>query len=398
MCNKNDTKQELLTPNEKKSKRPTIPMNVIKTLWAKSAGRCEFEGCGKVLYEDGLTTQKANYAYVAHIVSWTPDGPRGNNEDSARLAQDETNLMLMCNEHHHLIDHEGLQYYTVERLRKMKENRENELKMLTGLNPSQKTICISYIAKIGDVMPTITNEEIAETVLSESRYPDQPTCINISGSDCYVKDHENLFWENEDKHLFRAFKDRVIDYKSTYGTNHMSLFALAPMPLLVRLGTLFNDIKNVDVYQCHREPKTWKWVSKDKSVDYRIVRPKNVNGKPIIVFALSSEAIKERVIKKYNEQKHSIWIVTVDNPENDIIKSKEDLQLFRMTVRKVFDEIHTVTNKTDLYVFMSIPSSCAIEIGRCWMPKADMNLHLYDYSSLTNEDVETIIIKRTTNE
>ena len=56
---------------EEKKKRPAIPENVKRELWIKSGGRCEFRGCNKYLYKDGVTKQPRNLANIAHIVSWT---------------------------------------------------------------------------------------------------------------------------------------------------------------------------------------------------------------------------------------------------------------------------------------------------------------------------------------
>ena len=78
---------------EEKKKRPAIPENVKRELWIKSGGRCEFRGCNKYLYKDGVTKQPRNLANIAHIVSWTPTGPRGN-QNSEKLATDISNLML----------------------------------------------------------------------------------------------------------------------------------------------------------------------------------------------------------------------------------------------------------------------------------------------------------------
>lgn len=42
---------------------------------------------------------------------------------------------------------------------------------------------------------------------------------------------------------------------------------------------------------------------------------------------------------------------------------------------------------------MAMPVACAIELGRVWMPKADMEMVLYDYNTALDEDVPVITIK-----
>ena len=78
--------------------------HTIRTLWGKAAGRCEYEGCNKLLYQDEVTSESINRAFVAHIVAASPGGERGDKELSALLFNDIDNLMLLCHEHHRLFD------------------------------------------------------------------------------------------------------------------------------------------------------------------------------------------------------------------------------------------------------------------------------------------------------
>ena len=55
-----------------------ISPKVRYLLWAKSAGRCEFDGCNKSLWKDGLTKIETNFADVAHIIGDSANGPRGD--------------------------------------------------------------------------------------------------------------------------------------------------------------------------------------------------------------------------------------------------------------------------------------------------------------------------------
>ena len=79
---------------------------------------CEFEGCNKRLFYDGVTLSIFNNAYVAHIVASSAKGPRGDKVKSPQLSDKLENLMLMCADHHKLIDNptNGPRDYPVERL------------------------------------------------------------------------------------------------------------------------------------------------------------------------------------------------------------------------------------------------------------------------------------------
>ena len=45
------------------------------------------------------------------------------------------------------------------------------------------------------------------------------------------------------------------------------MFALGPIPLLVKLGALLGDITPADVYQLHREPAGWCWAEDGERVE-----------------------------------------------------------------------------------------------------------------------------------
>lgn len=92
--------------------------NTIRMLCSKAAGMCEFEGCNKRLFFDGVTLAEFNNAYVAHIVASSIEGPRGDETLSPLLSDKLENLMLMCADHHKLIDNPttGPRDYPVERV------------------------------------------------------------------------------------------------------------------------------------------------------------------------------------------------------------------------------------------------------------------------------------------
>lgn len=174
---------------------------------------------------------------------------------------------------------------------------------------------------------------------------------------------------------------------------HISLFPIGPQPLLVKLGTVLNDKYNVQVYQKHREPDTWIWLEPTNQNDIVVVEPKQKGKEPILVIALSANAIKERVNQRFGNNA-SIWTITCNEPNNDMMKSMDQLNQFMSVARKVMDDIKSNSNGYDtLRVFMSAPASCAVELGRIRMPKADLKWKLYDYKVAENADIETITIE-----
>ena len=75
----------------------------------------------------------------------------------------------------------------------------------------------------------------------------------------------------------------------------------------------------------------------------------------------------------------NLWVIQAANPHNDIMRRSADLRSFRQLMRRTMDEIKaSCPTAQQIHVFPAMPVSCAIELGRVWMPKADLPLLVYD--------------------
>lgn len=369
-----------------------VTQTTIARIWAKSGGRCEYEGCNELLYGDDLTNEELNGGLIAHIVAASPGGPRGDEVESARLVDDIDNVMLMCHKHHRLIDHEAVNEHSVERLRSMKKKHEDRIRTLTEIQESKISTPLMYAANIGEQTPHISHKEYASAMVPDYYPSSNPIEISFKNSSSY--DNEEDFWEQESKQIDKAFRKEVKPILEDGHIDCISVFALASQPLLVKLGTKLSDLHSVKVFQKHREPCTWKWQSQNEANPMRIIEPEDKSKKPVLVFAISASAISERVKVRYGESA-SIWIVTAENPHNDMLRSEDQLQEFRRTTRAVLDRINTASSADSIDVFMAMPVACAVELGRVWMPKADKSLVLYDKNNAVGDnDVKTITIKQ----
>src|SRR5688572_18585103 len=135
-----------------------IEEKVRYLLWAKSAGRCEFDGCNKLLWHDELTKIEMNFADVAHIIGDRPGGPRGNPKLSRVYCNDVSNLMLMCLDHHRMIDR-ILEMYSDDNLRQMKIIHEERMERLTEIKPDKTSHVLIYKGVIGEHQPKIDYRE-----------------------------------------------------------------------------------------------------------------------------------------------------------------------------------------------------------------------------------------------
>jgi SMODS-associated and fused to various effectors sensor domain len=248
---------------------------------------------------------------------------------------------------------------------------------VTGIDPTRKSHILLYGANIGEHSAPL-NFSHAATAMFPQRYPASDHPISLGLHNSAVSDRDEQFWLTERENLERQFARRVRDRIADGEIVHLSVFSLAPQPLLIHLGTLLGDIILCDVYQLHREPQTWLWPSGAETPGYMIRKPQSKTGKAALVLSLSATIDVNRVTSVLGEDA-SIWVITVQTPHNDLMKSREQLADLRSVLRRVFDQIKFAHGQSaTLHIFPAAPVSVCLEVGRVRMPKADMPWQLYD--------------------
>lgn len=354
-----------------------IPDKTKFLLWGKAAGRCEYEGCPEKLYVDKLTKAEFNIAYIAHIIADKPDGPRGDQKLSEKLRANIDNLMILCDSHHRLIDKEDVEGHPVQRLKEMKEKHEKRIDILGSITESKQSHVILYGANIGEQFARPKLEEAAFAMIP-NMYPAEKPALEISIRNSALKDTDPLFWQVEQTQLERQFNDRIKPKLAHGEIDHFSIFAFAPMPLLIKLGQLLSDIPVAEVYQKHREPANWFWQDVLTDYKYEIKTPENKHETVALVLSLSATINHDRVQKVLGND-ISIWTMTLNKIDRDFLKARYQLQQFREQFRTLLDEIKAIHGHDSLlHVFPAVPVAIAVEIGRVWMPKADLSLIIYD--------------------
>lgn len=256
-----------------------IPDWIKLCLWGKAAGRCQYEGCNEPLYRDRKTQYEFNSAYIAHIVADKPDGPRGHPTLSALLKQDLSNLMLLCDSHHRLVDKIDVEGHPVTRLQEMKKTHEERIETLTSIAPEQHSHILLYGAKIGQHDSHLSWKKAADA-MAPARYPASPNAFEIGLKGSSFFDGEEAYWQIEREQLSRQFTAQLKPQFAAGKISHLSVFALAPIPLLIDLGRLLSDIPAAEVYQLHREPADWKWRDAPSTFEYEVRNGGKADAKP----------------------------------------------------------------------------------------------------------------------
>ncbi|WP_071000381.1 SAVED domain-containing protein [Methylobacterium sp. C1] len=371
-----------------------IPGKTQIELWARAAGRCEYRGCNHDLVGDLIAGREdGTFGFIAHIVADSPDGPRGDAVRSPQLARDIKNLMLLCATHHKGVDVDYLASHPEAVLLAMKAEHEDRIAIVAGIDEDRASYVIRFAASIG------TNSALVDTrsifmAMPPDRHPAEGKTIDLELSGCDYQDHEEPYWTFQRDNLRRLFARKVKERIEQGEVRHLSVFALAPQPLLIELGCLLGDIVPTTVHQRHREPATWRWQAAQPAIAFRTTDPGDRPGGTVALKLALSATVNDERIQAALGPDAAIWSLTADTPHNDILRRPEDLSAFKTQLRQLLNRIKAVHGEgATINVFPALPNSAAVEVGRVWMPKADLPMVIYDQNRSAGGFIRTIEIR-----
>lgn len=375
--------------------RPPIPEQTKRELWARAAGRCQFRGCNKLLYLDEITKEPHNGATIAHIVAYSPDGPRGDPRRSKKLEKDINNLMLTCKTHGDHIDTlELVERYPEELLLEFKRDHEDRVRSATAAIDSHKTTILIFQGPVSGKRVEIEPEQARKAI--KPRWPADEGATLIDLNDLVVGEGRLAYWEVATEKIKAEIKQLLRRPAGQQPPQHLSIFALAPIPLLVLLGAEINRVE-VDLFQKHRAKAadTWCWDEGEPDADdaLRVFVPAEPPGgiqDAAIIVSMTSRVDPEAAAAAIGRPYHAFEI-RATRPGPTFLKYRSQLssfsnELYRVltTIRDDFREVRR------LHFILSCPAPIAVEVGRSLIEKADPEAHIYEYLSPSYRDVFTI--------
>lgn len=379
-------------------RRPNLG-TIERELWARAAGRCEFRGCNKLLYVDGLTQRRSNLATIAHIVSFRPGGSRGDAIRSPQLAKDINNLMLTCKAHGSLIDDKDKEDdYPEELLLEYKREHENRIRMLTDITDEAQTHVLIVNAPIDGERFEIGTKAVYQAILPKYSDSEHPTIIDLR-SITLPPTTEGVFAT-----LSAQLSDEIRNFRAGLPHGHpdksISVFALAPIPLLVHLGFELGDLHEVDLYQRHRETQSWTWDASDESDSdtevaqlYTVEIPDDPDSDAEVVIAISiSASVSQQQIEATVGQNAAVFTIRASASGRDFLRSKRRLELFGYEFRRLLETIRERYGRDQTVNLLgAIPSPVAIEAGRS-IRRYHPSFRVYEYDKPAASYVEGMII------
>jgi len=143
---------------------------------------------------------------------------------------------------------------------------------------------------------------------------------------------------------------------------HLSVFAIAPMPLLMFLGKCIGDTVPTDLYQSHRNiagtNQTWSWQEEQETQTSFIVTPIRVvenSEKAAIILALSDTIGSDKYANVVDET-FSLYEITIETPSPHFLKNRNQLEHFSYEYRKLLNQIQAAHgHNCQVFILPAVP-------------------------------------------
>ena len=202
------------------------------------------------------------------------------------------------------------------------------------------------------------------------------------------QDNGQVFWDNERASLLHNFERKVLPLLEEGAS--VSVFGFAPIPLLVPYGNQFANRSNIDIYQLKKDTSTWEWEATAPKLDVKTNWYNKINtSNAALILSFSGKVNIDNVKKCIDLTSFSIVELSIDEPYEDFLRAKEQLNEFIVAFRKVKSELESLGINL-IHLFASIPIAFAISIGQAYNPNYDAQLVTYDYKQGVYTKVFTI--------
>ncbi|MCU4581181.1 SAVED domain-containing protein [Acinetobacter gyllenbergii] len=358
-----------------------------------AAWRCQFLGCGIDLRDHLTSSTSGNYSYYAHIVASSEEGPRGNS-DSVKLADDPTNIMLLCDKCHRLIDKIAPHDYSEKMLREMREKNVNEVKRLLNCLAFPEADALVIGGKV-EGQSFIFNSIDAEEAMwqKEIRNHAQPQRI-LQNPDYFCASSNPTYWSNifqllktEDFPFIKKLLNRA---GSDSNPRPLVIFPLHGMSILILSGRIIGDASSVILFQYHRQQinnkgKQWAWPDvpepKNDKFKLKIHKDKNDSDVEALLLINITAKIPGNELPKSLFDKNFVLPtieVTLDDCSINAISHQKDLELLGTVIDEAYRKIQDEWRLQKVHLIMIAPTTACVRLGQKMQARHHADFILYE--------------------
>lgn len=360
--------------------RKQVKDSEILQVWARAAGRCVL--CSSYLLGGERSYfHTASHGEVAHNVGATSGkrSPRGTTSD---LTKDERasseNLLLLCHRCHRNVDAEGAEnVYTEAHLKAKKLAHEERVRKVTDHATVHETAVLRVTGRIRGRFAPATDRQIAEALFNEDlRFAGEHPRDSTFTVEAKADETDEWVWKQGAQEISRKVAQL---HDSPCGT--VSVFAMAPIPLLVHLGSELDDKTDVRLFQRFRgeEDLSWTWRNAPPRVPEFELSSSSPDGDVrdvVVAVSITGPVGADRAPETLVglPQIH----LSAKSPSPDVIQTKAALNTFAQAWRDALNQVEAHYPRCErIHLLAAVPLVAAIACGRHHMRDAHPSMVVY---------------------
>jgi len=369
-------------------------------LWATSAARCSL--CSTYLLDEQSFYRTVKTGQIAHIVGATsgPRSPRGVSDLTGLERADASNLLLLCGSCHLRMDDVVLrELYTVEFLTSRKIEHERRVREVTAFATLRPTIVLRMSADVRGAPSLPTARQIGEALLSESLtgFGADTRTGNIE-IDLPDRQENRWAWDVGIGRIDQAIQ-KLSSAVAAGDSDVVSVFALAPIPLLAYLGSQLDDKYEVRLFPRQRRDDVlaWTWPIAPTETPRFTTILEGGDGEASDVVDVVVTISVSAPVKEINKPAALIGLPTLTIDLDGIqmgvgaIDSKQALSSFDATWRAALTRVEESWPRcARIHILAAIPATAAVQLGRSRMRTAQPELMIYQLTEYGYEKAVTI--------
>jgi hypothetical protein len=210
--------------------------------------------------------------------------------------------------------------------------------------------------------------------------------IRIDAPQLKLDELDAVDWFDAKRTQNRLFEERLRPALVNHPGYRVAYFGLAPIPLAMHLGYLFGAMRAVDIYQQHRDDKSWIWHGRSARQPepqlLPVELPPGKFGGPgdAIVRVATSYKINADDTKALAPQPAFEIDVALEATDLDALSLPEDIELIASSFREALNSlINSLPNLDTIHVFAAVPVGVAFRLGTCINPTLQHQLQVYQY-------------------
>jgi hypothetical protein len=372
--------------NSNIGRKPVSDADRIK-VWAKAAGRCVL--CSAYLIDSAaFYYHTALVGEVAHIVGATSGkaSPRGSSTIGLDERALEPNLLLLCHSCHRKVDSAGLaEFYTEETLKAHKLQHEHRVRSVTDFSTLTKSFVLRLGSSVRGRFAFASDRQVAEAfrmaALTHGTADSRDSIVDIELQD---PEHWETTWDRA-RHVIDERTEQAVRNAATAGVDRISVFAIAPIPILVYLGFRLDDSSSVSVFSPSRrdDDSRWLWQPATSIPAFDIFASGNQDPEAteVVLTVGVTAPVRDDQLPAQLTGLPRVRLTPRAGFGPDLLSSPEAVDAFATSFRSAMAQIEQAFQSAGtVHLVAVVPAVAAVTIGRAYMSSAQPQMVIYQRS------------------